>query len=251
VNGVGAVEQAEALAVKGVEVSFAGRTVLGPVSLTVAPGQCVALLGPSGCGKSTLLAALAGLLVPSSGSVSRFSSPPGMVFQDPTLMPWANARENVALPLVLSGVSKATADARAKEALTVVGLPDVAMRKPRELSGGMRMRVALARALVADPPALLLDEPFAAIDELGRRALNDLVHTVRRDRNLPVLFVTHSVEEAVYMADTVHVLSPSPGKIVASVPVHGDGTRDAGFLQTDAFAGACRAARAALARGVS
>jgi NitT/TauT family transport system ATP-binding protein len=251
VNGVGAVGQAEALAIKGVEVSFAGRTVLGPVSLIVAPGQCVALLGPSGCGKSTLLSALAGLLVPSAGSVSTFLSPPGMVFQDPTLMSWANARDNVALPLVLAGIAKATAKARADGALATVGLPDAALRMPRELSGGMRMRVALARALVGDPPALLLDEPFAAIDELGRRALNDLVYTVRRDRNLPVLFVTHSVEEAVYMADTVHVLSPSPGRIVANVPVNSDGTRDAAFLQTDAFASACRAARAALAGGTS
>jgi NitT/TauT family transport system ATP-binding protein len=229
-----------------VTVAFDGRTVLGPVSVQVAPGQCVALLGPSGCGKSTLLAAMAGLLTPASGQVSRSASPPGMVFQDATLMGWATVLENVSLPLELAGMAKAPASTKALAALSAVGLPDVASMKPRQLSGGMRMRVALARALVSDPPALLLDEPFAAIDELGRRALNDLVHSVRQARQLPVLFVTHSVEEAVYLADVVHVMSARPGRIVAQIAVPGNAGRNGAFLQSEAFASACRAARLAL-----
>jgi NitT/TauT family transport system ATP-binding protein len=232
-------------------VAYDGRTVLGPVSLEVAPGQCAVLLGPSGCGKSTVLAALAGLIAPTSGSVSPFTRPPGMVFQDATLMGWARARDNVALPLELEGMGKAQAREKADAALTMIGLPDAGGLWPRQLSGGMRMRVALARALVNDPDALLLDEPFAAIDELGRRALNDLVHTVRQARQLPVLFVTHSVEEAVYLADVIHVMSAAPGRIVARIPVSGNAGRDGTFLQTAVFADACRAARAALAHGAA
>ena len=237
------------LQVQNVTVGFDGTTVLGPVSLHVPPGQCAALLGPSGCGKSTLLSVVAGLLAPATGQVGLASGPPGMVFQDATLLGWATILDNVALPLELAGMDKTEAREKALTALTSVGLPDVATLKPRQLSGGMRMRVALARALVSQPPALLLDEPFAAIDELGRRALNDLVHAVRQTHNLPVLFVTHSVEEAVYLADVVHVLSTRPGRIIADIPVPGNAGRDVSFLQSEAFAGACRAARAALSQG--
>jgi NitT/TauT family transport system ATP-binding protein len=240
------VTAASTLLINDVCVAFDGRQVLGPVSLQVDPGQCAVLLGPSGCGKSTLLSIVAGLLKPASGSVSGLARPAGMVFQDPTLMPWASAAANVALPLELSGISRAAATTRALAALDAVGLAKSALLKPSTLSGGMRMRVALARALVTDPDVLLLDEPFAAIDELGRRALNDLVHGIKSSRQLPVLFVTHSVEEAVYLADVIYVLSPGPGRVAARIEVPDGANRSASFLQTSAFSDACRAARAAL-----
>jgi NitT/TauT family transport system ATP-binding protein len=170
---------------------------------------------------------------------------PGVVFQEPNLMNWAHAQDNVALPLVLSGVDKAERLNRAMAALKRVGLANFANAYPRTLSGGMRMRVALARALVNDPSALLLDEPFAAIDELGRRALDDLVLEAKRDRHLAVLFVTHSVDEAVYLADRILVLSPRPGRIMAEIAVP-DVPRDPAFLTSPAFAEAAAAARRVL-----
>jgi NitT/TauT family transport system ATP-binding protein len=163
-------------------------------------------------------------------------------------MPWASARANVALPLALAGASKSVSESRASAALDLVGLGAFAGSKPRALSGGMAMRVALARALVADPAVLLLDEPFAAIDELGRRTLNDLVHRAKRDKGLAIVFVTHSVEEAVYMADSVIVLSARPGTIVASIDVPGS-PRDADFLLSPLFASKVAQVRLALAQG--
>lgn len=230
-------------------VRFASLDALGPIDLQVRAGECVVLLGPSGCGKSTLLAALAGLQAVASGTVQADaaggSDIPGVVFQEPNLMNWASAQDNVALPLALSGVDKAERHARAQAALKRVGLANFATAYPRTLSGGMRMRVALARALVNDPTALLLDEPFAAIDELGRRALDDLVLEAKRDRQLAVLFVTHSVDEAVYLADRILVLSPRPGRIMAEIVVP-DVPRDPAFLTSPAFAEAAAAARRVL-----
>ena len=231
-------------------VRFGALDVLGPLDLQVEAGQCVVLLGPSGCGKSTLLAALAGLQSLTSGQVSRLdAAAPGFVFQEPNLMPWASARDNVALPLVLQkGVPKAEQGARALAALANVGLETFAEALPRQLSGGMRMRVALARALVSQPKALLLDEPFAAIDELGRRALDDLVLQVKQQQKLAILFVTHSVDEAVYLADRIVVLSPRPGRIVTQIEVP-DVPRNQTFLVSSAFAEAAASARNALAQG--
>jgi NitT/TauT family transport system ATP-binding protein len=231
-------------------VRFGALHVLGPVSFEVAARRCVVLLGPSGCGKSTLLAALAGLQTVSSGvaQIVDTTTRPGFVFQDANLMPWASARANVALPLALAGASKSVSESRAQAALDLVGLGAFAGSKPRALSGGMAMRVALARALVADPAVLLLDEPFAAIDELGRRTLNDLVHRAKRDKGLAIVFVTHSVEEAVYMADSVIVLSARPGTIVASIDVPGS-PRDADFLLSPLFASKVAQVRLALAQG--
>lgn len=230
-------------------VRFASLDALGPIDLQVRAGECVVLLGPSGCGKSTLLAALAGLQAVASGTVQADaaggSDIPGVVFQEPNLMNWASAQDNVALPLALSGVDKAERRARAQAALKRVGLANFATAYPRTLSGGMRMRVALARALVNDPTALLLDEPFAAIDELGRRALDDLVLEAKRDRQLAVLFVTHSVDEAVYLADRILVLSPRPGRIMAEIVVP-DVPRDPAFLTSPAFAEAAAATRRVL-----
>ena len=230
-------------------VTFGALNALGPIDLSVKAGECVVLLGPSGCGKSTLLSALAGLQPLASGSVATGSGDsravPGFVFQEPNLMNWARTIDNVALPLALAGVEKTVRHARALAALTRVGLESFAHAYPRTLSGGMRMRVALARALVNEPTALLLDEPFAAIDELGRRALDDLVLQAKKDQNIAILFVTHSVDEAVYLADRILVLSPRPGRIVAEIHVPSD-ARGPEFLTSDAYAKAAADARRAL-----
>lgn len=219
-----------------------GARALGPVDLAAAPGEIVALLGPSGCGKSTLLNVLAGLLAPTTGTVSP-AARPGMVFQDATLMPWATIVDNVALPLELAG--RADSHAKAAQALAAVNLTGVERLKPAALSGGMRMRASLARALAAEPDALLLDEPFAAIDELGRRALDDLVLDLKAKRGLPIVFVTHSVEEAVYLGDRVLVMSARPGRIVAEIAVARTASGDA-FLASEGFRDAAAAARRAL-----
>ncbi len=235
-------------------VRFGALEALGPIELSVRAGECVVLLGPSGCGKSTLLAALAGLQSVASGTVQSDatgrSDIPGVVFQEPNLMNWATAQDNVALPLALAGVDKAARISRAREALKRVGLATFASAYPRTLSGGMRMRVALARALVNDPLALLLDEPFAAIDELGRRALDDLVIKAKKDHQLAVLFVTHSVDEAVYLADRILVLSPRPGRVMAEIAVP-DLARDPAFLTSPVFAEAAAAARRVLSEQVA
>jgi NitT/TauT family transport system ATP-binding protein len=238
------------LCVKDAVVKYGDLHVLGPLSFNVQAGECVVLLGPSGCGKSTLLAALAGLQDLHSGAVSAGAQPPGFVFQDPNLMGWSSALDNVALPLMLAREPHNKRQERAKAALELVGLGSFAQSRPRALSGGMAMRVALARAVVSDPAVLLLDEPFGAIDELGRRGLNDLVHQAKNSRQIALLFVTHSVEEAVYMADRILVLSPRPGCIVASIQVP-KMVRDEGFLVSDAFAKTVASARRALAAGLS
>ena len=237
------------LAVEALGIAFGGLDALGPLSLALSAGECVVLLGPSGCGKSTLLAALAGLLAPSSGTVRAASAtPPGMVFQEPNLMGWATARDNVALPLQLRGIGTGAARARADAALAECGLAGFEAARPSALSGGMRMRCALARALVTDPDVLLLDEPFAAIDELGRRTLDDLVLDLKARAGRAVMFVTHSVEEAVYLADRIVILSPRPGRIVEQIAVDWPaGPRGTPFLTAPAFAAACARARSALA----
>jgi NitT/TauT family transport system ATP-binding protein len=214
------------------------------MDFTLSPGEIVAILGPSGCGKSTLLSVLAGLLAPSVGDVTRVASDPGVVFQDPTLLPWLSIAGNVALPLELQGLTKAEARARAEAAIAMVGLKDFVRAKPASLSGGMRMRAALARALVGSPALLLLDEPFAAIDELGRRALDDLLLQLKTERGFAAVFVTHSVEEAVYLADRIVVLTGRPGKVAAEIPVAG--ARGDAFFQSDAFRDAAALARKAL-----
>jgi NitT/TauT family transport system ATP-binding protein len=199
-----------------VEVEYLGRgKALGPFDLTVQEGEIVALVGPSGCGKSTALRLLAGLEQPTRGQVMRT---PGrgetaVVFQSPTLMPWASALVNTALPLDLEGADKATARTRAAEALSRVGLAGAVNAKPAQLSGGMAMRVSLARALVTEPKLLLLDEPFAALDEITRRDLAADIHQLWLQSRPAVIFVTHNVEEAVYMASRVVVMSAAPGRV--------------------------------------
>lgn len=233
-----------------VVVDYGGRRALGPFSLALEPGTITALVGPSGCGKSTALRLLAGLEAPNSGVVTRT---PGrgetsVVFQDATLMPWACALANVALPLRLAGA--ADTESRAREALAQVGLAEAGRMKPAQLSGGMAMRVSLARALVTAPRLLLLDEPFAALDEITRRQLADDIHRLWAISRPAVVFVTHNVEEAVYMADRVVVMTTGPGRIKALTQVDGDLPRPAGFRTTEGFRRCVETVSADLAAGM-
>jgi NitT/TauT family transport system ATP-binding protein len=216
---------AESVAVlDAVEVDYGDRgRVLGPFDLTLVAGETVALVGPSGCGKSTALRLLAGLEAPTRGHVRRSAvrGETAVVFQAPTLAPWQSALANVALPLELAGTPRREARDRAREALTRVGLGDVWAARPAQLSGGMAMRASLARALVTDPRLLLLDEPFAALDEITRRALADDVLALWPGRRPAIVFVTHNVEEAVYMASRAIVISAGPGRIVGEVRIEG------------------------------
>ena len=227
-------------ALDGVEVDYGRRgRALGPFSLTIEVGEIVALVGPSGCGKSTALRLLAGLETPTRGEVRRT---PGrgetaVVFQAPTLAPWLSARANVALPMELSGLGGADAARRADEVLARVGLRGAETARPAQLSGGMAMRVSLARALVTEPRLLLLDEPFAALDEITRRALADDVLQVWSAARPGIVFVTHNVEEAVYMATRVVVMTPGPGRTAAEVKVAGPEPRPPGFRTTSKFRG--------------
>ncbi len=206
-----------------------GTHALQPVDLSVREGEFVTLLGPSGCGKSTLLKMVAGLLEPSDGRILLWRKPVAevestghrmsFVFQEATLMPWAKVQTNVRLPLDLAGVPRAEADARVAEALAMVGLDKFARSLPRELSGGMQMRVSIARGLVTRPTLLLMDEPFGALDEITRNRLDsDLLELWSRNR-LTVIFVTHSIYEAVYLSTRVVVMAARPGRIVEEVAI--------------------------------
>jgi len=240
-------------ALSEVEVDYPRGRALGPFSLAVGEGEIVSLVGPSGCGKSTAMRLLAGLEAPSRGEVART---PGrgetaVVFQSPTLAPWLSARANAALPLELAGVGGAEAAARADRALARVGLAGAEAARPAQLSGGMAMRVSLARALVTDPRLLLLDEPFAALDEITRRALADDVLNLWAATRPAIVFVTHSVEEAVYMASRVIVMTNGPGRTVGEVEVSGPLPRPAGFRTTAAYRTQVEAVSALLAKGMA
>jgi NitT/TauT family transport system ATP-binding protein len=217
-------QQGVGLELRGVSRAFDdGVVTLDAVDLRVEPGQFVALLGPSGCGKSTLLRMVAGLDQPTAGTVALDlpdrRSGLAYVFQDPHLLPWRTVVRNVALPLELRGVDPAQREAAARAALAGVDLAEWADHYPAQLSGGMRMRVSLARALVTQPRLLLLDEPFAALDELTRLRLDEQLRGLWRDRGLTVLFVTHSITEAVYLAERAVVLSPRPARVVEDLPI--------------------------------
>ena len=231
-----------------------GVTALGPLDLDVAKGEFVSLLGPSGCGKSTALRLIAGLSPPSSGEVSVSDSSGGthgrhsigFVFQEPTLMPWASVRENVGLPLKLSHVPEQGADARIREALDQVGLAEFADAYPRELSGGMKMRVSLARALVTDPDILLMDEPFAALDEITRFRLNNDLLALWRNLRKTVIFVTHSVFESVYLSQRVIVMTSRPGRISSEFRIDTPEPRVEDFRMSAGYAAYCREVSKAL-----
>lgn len=236
-----------------VEVDYDRGRALGPVSLDVAAGETVALVGPSGCGKSTALRLLAGLEAPTRGTVARSTGrgETAVVFQAPTLAPWLSARANAALPLELAGTPRAEARRRADEALTRVGLTGAETARPVQLSGGMAMRVSLARALVTEPRLLLLDEPFAALDEITRRVLADDVLSLWAVSKPAIVFVTHNVEEAVYMASRVVVLTRGPGRIAAEFPVDGPLPRPAHFRSEASFRATAEAVSDALAEGIA
>lgn len=236
-----------------VEVDYAAGRALGPLSLEIGAGETVALVGPSGCGKSTALRLLAGLETPTRGEVRRAAGrgETAVVFQAPTLAPWLSARANVALPLELAGAPRADAYGRAGAALAQVGLAGAEDKRPAQLSGGMAMRVSLARALVTQPKLLLLDEPFAALDEITRRTLADDVLDLWTQTRPAIVFVTHNVEEAVYMASRVVVMSRGPGRIAADLPVAGPIPRPPHFRTTAAFRETAESVSTALAQGVA
>lgn len=197
--------------------TFGGRAVLQDLNLAIGPGDFVAVLGPSGCGKSTLLRLIAGLDAPDRGSVAIDDDPwpIAYVFQDPCLMPWRTVLHNVALPLELTGIPRNERLLRADRLLATVGLADAAQRFPSQLSGGMRMRVSLARALITEPRLLLLDEPFAALDALTRQYLDNHLQALFLEHRMTVVFVTHSIAEAVFLADRALVMSPAGGALLA------------------------------------
>jgi len=203
-----------------------GVDAVRALSVVIAPGQFVSLLGPSGCGKSTALRLIAGLERPSAGRVQVGAAPAderievmSYVFQEPTLMPWASVIDNVALPLRIEGTALRPARDRARQALAAVGLAGRASAYPAELSGGMKMRASIARALVTHPAVLLLDEPFAALDEITRQRLNDELLALWSEQAPTAVFVTHSVFEAVYLSQRVLVLSGQPGRLIADLPI--------------------------------
>jgi NitT/TauT family transport system ATP-binding protein len=231
-----------------------GVSALSGFDLDVRSGEFVSLLGPSGCGKSTALRLIAGLGRPTSGTVqvargaaASAGHAIGFVFQEPTLMPWANIADNVRLPLRLTHVPRAEADVRVGAALARVGLSDFAKVYPRELSGGMKMRVSLARALVTDPDILLMDEPFAALDEITRFKLNNDLMALWRDLHKTVIFVTHSVFESVYLSQRVVVMTPRPGRISAEFNIAAPEPRLEDFRTSAGYAAQCREVSMALA----
>ncbi|MFE8646595.1 ABC transporter ATP-binding protein [Sphingomonas sp. NCPPB 2930] len=223
-----------------------GTQALLPVDLRIEEGEFVTLLGPSGCGKSTLLKMVAGLLEPTDGRLLLWRKPVeqldttgrkmAFVFQSPTLMPWASVRTNVRLPLDLAGVERKAADARVAEALALVGLAKFADALPRALSGGMQMRVSIARGLVTQPDLLLMDEPFGALDEITRHKLDAELLDLWRRKKLTVVFVTHSIHEAVFLSSRVVMMAARPGRVVEQFSIDAPYPRTADFMVSPEFA---------------
>jgi NitT/TauT family transport system ATP-binding protein len=222
-----------------------GTHALQPVDLRIEEGEFVTLLGPSGCGKSTLLKMIAGLLAPSNGRLLLWRKPVSLseasaqqlafVFQSPTLMPWASVATNVRLPLDLAGMPREQADARVAEALELVGLQGFEAALPRALSGGMQMRVSIARALVIEPHLLLMDEPFGALDEITRHKLDAELLGLWAAKKLTVVFVTHSIHEAVFLSNRVVMMAARPGRVVEEVRIDEPYPRTADFMVTPEF----------------
>jgi NitT/TauT family transport system ATP-binding protein len=231
-----------------------GTVALAEMSLAVGEHEFVSLLGPSGCGKSTALRLIAGLAPVTSGQIEWSGAEIaagdiGFVFQEPTLMPWARVIDNVYLPLRLKGVSFAEARPRVEDALARVGLASAARAFPRELSGGMKMRVSIARALVMKPRVLLMDEPFAALDEITRFKLNNDLLALWQENRWTVLFVTHSVYESVYLSSRIVVMRASPGRVVADMPIDAPYPRGDSFRTTQRYNELCLAVSRQLAEG--
>ena len=249
------------VSLQSISKTFSNGTVaLHDFSLDIGERQFVSLLGPSGCGKSTVLRIIAGLGDPTAGTVTwpaaadgagtRHQREIGFVFQEPTLMPWATAYNNVWLPLRLRGVSKTDARDQVMEALQMVGLEKFAGAYPRELSGGMKMRVSIARALITRPKLLLMDEPFAALDEITRFKLNDDLLHLWETFGWTVVFVTHSVFESVYLSNRIVVMAARPGRVFADLAVDAPYPRDEDFRTSGAYNEYCRLTSDALHRAI-
>lgn len=224
-----------------------GTQALECANVAIRKGEFVSLLGPSGCGKSTLLKMFAGLEQPTSGEISFQNGADhengrsmAMVFQEATLMPWARVTENVRLPLDLAGVSKEQSQLRIDESLAMVGLSQFGHCYPRELSGGMQMRASIARALVVRPSVLLMDEPFGALDEFTRNRLDTDLHRLWEQREFTVVFVTHSIYEAVFLSSRVIVMDARPGRVIADLQIDGPQKREDGFRVSLQFINYCR-----------
>ena len=251
-----------AVQVSGVSRTFGGRkgasvTALESVDLSVAPGEFVSLIGPSGCGKSTLLRLIADLDTPTSGELSVFGKPArqaridqdyGIAFQQAGLLPWKTVTGNIELPLSLHGAGRKERHDRVKELLELIGLTDFAGHYPDQLSGGMQQRVAIARALAESPKLLLMDEPFGALDEMTRERMQNELVRICAETQAAVVFVTHSIPEAVFLSDRVVVMSPRPGRItdVIDVSLGGPAERDDSLREDDAFFRAVAKVREAL-----
>jgi len=239
---------------RGVSKTFERGTVaLDSLNLEVCDGEFVSLLGPSGCGKSTALRIIAGLSSPSKGTVEwpNGAGEIGFVFQEPTLMPWANVAANVQLPLKLASGEKEASRKAVMQSLDRVGLTDFADAYPRELSGGMRMRTSIARALVTEPQLLLMDEPFAALDEITRFKLNNDLLVVWHALRRTVIFVTHSVFESVYLSRRIVVMTPRPGRVFTEIVIDAPYPRDERFRTSAEYAGFCRQVAEALGKAVA
>jgi NitT/TauT family transport system ATP-binding protein len=250
---------ASVVTLNGVGKTFAsGVAALDRLNLDVWPGEFVSLLGPSGCGKSTALLLIAGLTEPSSGTIE-WRQPPGasdvgphgigFVFQEATLMPWATVAANVRLPLKLHGLGPG-AQPRVEAAIARVGLTSFAHSYPRELSGGMKMRTSIARALVTEPRLLLMDEPFAALDEITRFRLNNDLLALWQALGMTVVFVTHSVFESVYLSQRVVVMTPRPGRVFTELAIDAPYPRDERFRTSASYAAYCRRVAEALSRAM-
>jgi NitT/TauT family transport system ATP-binding protein len=239
------------VALRDVGKTFAnGVVALDRIDFSVSTSEFLSLLGPSGCGKSTALRIIAGLIAPSRGSVTWATGESsarhiGFVFQDPTLMPWRNVSGNVSLPLRLAGVDSAAAAARVDEVLARIGLTEFRNAYPRELSGGMKMRVSIARALVTKPKLLLMDEPFAALDEITRFKLNNDLRALWEALGTTIVFVTHSVFEAVFLSNRILVMTPRPGRIFCDANIDAE-KRDDRFRTSPEYAAYCRKVSEAL-----
>jgi NitT/TauT family transport system ATP-binding protein len=251
------------LALRGIGKTFPNGTMaLSGLDLDVHTGEFVSLVGPSGCGKSTALRIIASLSEPSEGTVewpgqgTAGKTHPdganriGFVFQEPTLMPWSSVARNVALPLMLRGHSGDKTDAPVAAALDRVGLTQFANAFPRELSGGMRMRVSIARALITAPQLLLMDEPFAALDEITRFKLNNDLLKLWQASGTTVVFVTHSVFESVYLSSRILVMTPRPGRIFTELTIDAPYPRDRHFRTSAEYGAFCRRASEALAQAM-
>lgn len=250
-KGAACAKPARLLQMQGVGKTFSGRVeALRGMDLTVNVGEFVSLLGPSGCGKSTALRLIAGLSEPTRGRISwqgeHGHGSIGIVFQEPTLMPWATVGANVWLPFRLKGESFKSAQSKIMESLELVGLEQFYDSYPRELSGGMKMRVSIARALVTNPRVILMDEPFAALDEITRFRLNHDLLRMKEAIGCTIVFVTHSVFESVFLSERIVVMAARPGRVIKEIPIDKPYPRDDRFRTSTDYAAYCRVTSHAL-----